>query len=310
MTTHEEHALAVPLAGGGPEAIPTAREICQREADILLLVETLTDCSAEERLVTRAELLERFLDRARLAPPVSAAELEQELRDLPDPRFEGPDAESVAQVIKRAKLMKDAIPGTSPDPDAPGIRKTRRMLSRREMLTALLRPREEDAQEEPLLANAASETSAPETPAPRELDLAYADALLAELEASNPDVASLTAWDGAVYYHYKPLLSGLYARILAAGNNPAIQLAGTVRESSRDYPRPVPVEMFEYPPFNFSPDTLQQCLHDMAEDPAFQDIRYTESSVGTVYLYSTLYLDEVYAAFLAENQDFGAIKSP
>ena len=55
---------------------------------------------------------------------------------------------------------------------------------------------------------------------------------------------------------------------------------------------------------------LQQCLRDMAETEEYADISFTESSVGTVYLYSTRYLDEDYAAFLAEKEDVGAIASP
>ena len=55
---------------------------------------------------------------------------------------------------------------------------------------------------------------------------------------------------------------------------------------------------------------MQQCLRDMAETGEYADIRFTESSVGTVYLYSTRYLDEDYAAFLAEKEDVGAIASP
>ena len=108
----------------------------------------------------------------------------------------------------------------------------------------------------------------------------------------------------------QPQMSSLYARILSTANNKMVQVASVVRESSRDYPRPVALEIFEYPPFLFEADALQQCLRDMAENPEYADIKFTESSVGTVYLYSTRYLDEDYAAFLAENEDVGAIASP
>ena len=135
-------------------------------------------------------------------------------------------------------------------------------------------------------------------------------ALLAGLLAENVDVAVFTAWDNREYYHYKPQMSSLYARILSTGNNKMVQIASVVRESSRDYPRPVALEIFEYPPFLFEAEALQQCLRDMAENAEYADIRFTESSVGTVYLYSAQYLDEDYAAFLAENEDVGAIASP
>mgnify|MGYP000691653810 CR=1 FL=1 len=131
-----------------------------------------------------------------------------------------------------------------------------------------------------------------------------------ELLAENDELAVFTAWDGKEYYHYKPQMSSLYARILSTANNKMVQVASVVRESSRDYPRPVALEIFEYPPFLFEADALQQCLRDMDENPEYADIKFTESSVGTVYLYSTRYLDEDYAAFLAENEDVGAIASP
>ena len=131
-----------------------------------------------------------------------------------------------------------------------------------------------------------------------------------ELLAENDEVAVFTAWDNKEYYHYKPQMSSLYARILSTANNKMVQVASVVRESSRDYPRPVALEIFEYPPFLFEADALQQCLREMDENPEYADIKFTESSVGTVYLYSTRYLDEDYAAFLAENEDVGAIASP
>ena len=135
-------------------------------------------------------------------------------------------------------------------------------------------------------------------------------ALLAELLDESEDVAAFTAWDNKEYYHYKPQMSSLYAGILSTANNRMVQVASVVRDSSRDYPRPVPLEIFEYPPFLFEAEALQQCLRDMAETGEYADIRFTESSVGTVYLYSTRYLDEDYAAFLAEKEDVGAIASP
>lgn len=41
-----------------------------------------------------------------------------------------------------------------------------------------------------------------------------------------------------------------------------------------------------------------------------QDIRFTTSSIGTVFLYSNKYLEDGYAEFLAEEQDVGAVMNP
>ena len=286
----------------------------QRSADKVLLVETLADFSSDERLVTADELLAAFTERAAITPPVTVAQVREELQTLPDPRFEGPDSETVAADMARIKAMEKAQPGSAPDPEVPGLRKTRRLLSRRQLLTSFLHPAEALAAPE----NAAEQTVEPApavepaqvAAAPRVVDGEYAAALLAELLTENDEVAVFTAWDNKEYYHYKPQMSSLYARILSTANNKMVQVASVVRESSRDYPRPVALEIFEYPPFLFEADALQQCLRDMAENPEYADIKFTESSVGTVYLYSTRYLDEDYAAFLAENEDVGAIASP
>ena len=324
--------LAAPLDGGG-EAAPQAgrpgapapaleqtaqaegqQMVNQRKADKVLLVETLADFSSDERLVTAEELLAAFMERAAATPPVTVAQVREELETLPDPRFEGPDSQTVAADMARIKAMEKAQPGSAPDPEVPGLRKTRRLLSRRQLLTSLLHPAETlaapgDTAEQAMEAAPAVE-SGQAAAAPRAVDGEYAAALLAELLAENDELAVFTAWDGKEYYHYKPQMSSLYARILSTANNKMVQIASVVRESSRDYPRPVPLEIFEYPPFLFEAEALQQCLRDMAENAEYADIRFTESSVGTVYLYSTQYLDEDYAAFLAENEDVGAIASP
>ena len=315
--------FAAPLDGGG-EAAPQAVEqtaqaegqqmVNQRKADKVLLVETLADFSSDERLVTAEELLAAFMERAAATPPVTVAQVREELETLPDPRFEGPDSQTVAADMARIKAMEKAQPGSAPDPEVPGLRKTRRLLSRRQLLTSLLHPAETlaapgDTAEQAMEAAPAVE-SGQAAAAPRVVDGEYAAALLAELLAENDELAVFTAWDGKEYYHYKPQMSSLYARILSTANNKMVQIASVVRESSRDYPRPVPLEIFEYPPFLFEAEALQQCLRDMAENAEYADIRFTESSVGTVYLYSTQYLDEDYAAFLAENEDVGAIASP
>lgn len=359
MSNKNQVQMAAPLGGGGPAApnmaqtgpaaqqteqtCPAAQQteqtcpdapameqaaqadesrlVNQRKADKVLLVETLADFSSDEHLVTVEELLAAFMERAAATPPVTVAQVRQELQNLPDPRFEGPDSQTVAADMARIKAMEKAQPGSAPDPEVPGLRKTRRLLSRRQLLSSLLHPAEALAANadsvEPVAESAAepaaelaTETAAQVAATPRVVEHAYAAALLAELLKEDEDVAVFTAWDNREYYHYKPQMSSLYARILSTGNNRLVQIASVVRESSRDYPRPVPLEIFEYPPFLFEAEALQQCLRDMAQSAEYADIKFTESSVGTVYLYSTQYLDEDYAAFLAENEDVGAIASP
>ena len=147
---------AAPFDGGGgaaPETGPIGtthqveeaegrRLVDQRKADKVLLAETLADFSSDERLVTADELLAAFMERAALAPPVTVAQVRQELEALPDPRFEGPDSQTVTADMARIKAMEKAQPGSAPDPEVPGLRKTRRLLSRRQLLSSLLHPAE------------------------------------------------------------------------------------------------------------------------------------------------------------------------
>ena len=108
-------------------------------------------------------------------------------------------------------------------------------------------------------------------------------------------------------YHDPALLSHSYARILDRKGCPAVLLAEEIRVNSREYPRPVPVELFEMPPFDLTPGAIEAVLTAMAADPAYRDITFTTTTMGTVYLFSSLYLERGYATFLAEQDESFAI---
>ncbi len=301
------------------QSAPLQDTVDQRRADKMLLIEMLTEYGAEERLVTEDELLTAFLERAEHMPSLTVSEVERALEELPDPRFEGPDSRTVALEMERIKEMEKTQPGSAPDPDVPGLRETRRRICRRELLQGLLTPHEapRSADGTKLDADTVSASGSAKDDVPgisssetRKLTRDYAETLLKELAKENEDVANLTSRKGSICWYYKPQMSTTYARILSTASDRKAQVAGVVRDCSRDYPRPVPLEMFEYPPFLYPAGDLQQCLHKMADDPEYQDIRFTESSVGTIYLYSSRYLDETYAAFLADREDVGVIDSP
>ena len=80
-------------------------------------------------------------------------------------------------------------------------------------------------------------------------------------------VANLTSWDEKEYFHYRPLLSASYARILSAKNNPAEMICDLVREHSRIYPRPVTIGTFQEEPFNLKPEELQELMQSFPKDP-------------------------------------------
>lgn len=176
-------------------------------------------------------------------------------------------------------------------------------LSRRALFTTIL------GKTDPVAVTAVTVTDSTLTDASPAEPLPDFEPLLAATLAANPDMAVVTL-AGEEAYHFLPLLSATYAGILAGKDDPARLMAATVRENSRDYPRPVPLDLFEYPPFDYSPELVQACLKALTDDPTCTDIRMTESSVGTVYLYSSLYLDHDYAEFLADREDVGLVLNP
>jgi len=129
------------------------------------------------------------------------------------------------------------------------------------------------------------------------------DALLAAVLATAPDIIAFQGLSGQTVYHAPDLLSRTYARILDRKGSPLLLMAEEIRANSRDYPRPVPVELFVAPPFGLAPEEIEQALRGMAASPDYQDITFTTAHTGAVYLFSTRHLEQSYAAFLAQRAE-------
>ncbi|WP_243312430.1 hypothetical protein [Fundidesulfovibrio agrisoli] len=114
-------------------------------------------------------------------------------------------------------------------------------------------------------------------------------------------LACFAGADGAARYHDPALLSATYAGIMDRKASPTLLMAEEIRANSREYPRPVPVELFEAEPFGLTPEQIGDALRAMAENPAFEDIAFTATSTGAVYLFSSRSLEPGYAKFLAEH---------
>jgi hypothetical protein len=136
------------------------------------------------------------------------------------------------------------------------------------------------------------------------------EALLAEILAAHQDLAALASISGQTLYHAPALLSCTYASILDRKATPVVLMAEEVRRSSAEYPRPLPLDLFEEPPFDLTPEQIGASLKTMAGSPEFQDISYTTTSTGAVYLFSTRFLDRPHATFLAERADTGLFLNP
>lgn len=130
-----------------------------------------------------------------------------------------------------------------------------------------------------------------------------AEELLPGLLAARPDLAVLQGCAGGLLYHAPELMSRTFARILDRKGSPLLLLAGEIRANSRDYPRPVPVELFAGPPFDLPAEDLAQVLAAMAESPDYADIRLFSTDSGARYLFSTRHLEPGYALFLAQREE-------
>ena len=64
----------------------------------------------------------------------------------------------------------------------------------------------------------------------------------------------------------------------------------------------MPAALFEQPPFDLAPEAVEAALRAMAARPEHQDIAAVRTSMGTLYLFSSRYLDRGQAAFLAERE--------
>ena len=136
-----------------------------------------------------------------------------------------------------------------------------------------------------------------------ELPEDYFETVCKATEEGDLGVFSITAPDGAEYLYFKPLMSHSYARILAVKDNAEALVCDQIRENSRIYPRPVPSQMFLEAPFDFDVPTLECLLQSIGQKEENKDIKFTQTSSGTIFLYSDKYLDDDLAEFLAEEQE-------
>jgi hypothetical protein len=127
----------------------------------------------------------------------------------------------------------------------------------------------------------------------------------------HPDLRKISGQQGHVFYHSTESLSESYAAILMwKSEDPLRMIAEVVRENSRVYPRPVPQDSFQGPPFGLTEEQIAECLAAMAEQEEYRDIAHTTTSIGTAFLFSTAYLDRDHADMLAEWLDVGQSANP
>lgn len=126
------------------------------------------------------------------------------------------------------------------------------------------------------------------------------------------DIRLVTSSTGADYLYSETYITRSYAGILirAAANDPCATIAATVRDESRIYPRPTPVELFREPIFNIEAGELDVHVARVLQREEYQDIKKIVASTGAVYLYSDLYLHPNQALAQVEWTEVGQDENP
>lgn len=267
-----------------------AEPILQMQADMLTLIDIVTQSSKRVELIDRDALYEAFCKEAVKAPVPTAQELVDQTQAKFDKVLHNPENEHPMHFRSKKEMKADAG-------KVPTMAAQREAFSRRELIATLLSGRVTEA----LAVAEAQEKSENEVQGEeREITPEYFDKVLDEVLAGDYGIGRIESWDNKEFFHFRPLLSGSYARMLSTKNNPIEAVVDMVRETSRIYPALTPIDVFQAPPFDMKPEDLQQVLKQISEDPDKKDIRFTTNSVDAVFLYSNRYIEDDYADALAD----------
>ncbi|HSB04584.1 MAG TPA: hypothetical protein VLK23_05265 [Thermodesulfobacteriota bacterium] len=125
------------------------------------------------------------------------------------------------------------------------------------------------------------------------------------------DLREIEGKNGVSRYYSSIYMGDKYVKILIQkGEDPLLMIAEMVRENSKIYPRPIPIDIFSGSPFEFSKEVLLDFLKEMGKQEEYQDIARTTTSMGRIYLYSTHHLEPDFASTLAEWLDVGQASNP
>ncbi len=134
---------------------------------------------------------------------------------------------------------------------------------------------------------------------------------LNSLIKKNKDLRALKAQDGSRRFFSSLLITEAYAGILLQKEGDPLRLiAEIVRQNSKIYPRPVPLDLFTQPPFDLGDQEVRDYIKKMTSDKAYRDISLTATSTSREFLYSSLYLEPDHASMLAQWFDVGRADNP
>jgi len=119
-----------------------------------------------------------------------------------------------------------------------------------------------------------------------------------------PDCSNIEVLMGhASYYLYDDsVMTDAYARwaFLAAEDDRIATFVECVRSESKVYPRPMAAQGLMNEPFSLTEDEINEVWETVSQMDEYSDIGKTVASNGAVYFYSRQYLNDPYAAALAE----------
>lgn len=127
------------------------------------------------------------------------------------------------------------------------------------------------------------------------------------------DVKGVTGPGGEVFLHSDLYLTGEDALLLARGGagDPRATIAEVVREASRLHPRPVRCRPLWARILGVADEELPHRIGELLRDPEYVDIaRLVHPATGSVYLYSTRYLDEGRAYAIMDWEEVGRAANP
>lgn len=87
-------------------------------------------------------------------------------------------------------------------------------------------------------------------------------------------------------------------------------VANTVREESKNYPRPTAFKLFSYAPFKITKEQLDEVIKQMENIEEYSDIKQVKTSNKKPYLYSEKFMTKQHAYSLAEWTEVGQANNP
>jgi len=142
-----------------------------------------------------------------------------------------------------------------------------------------------------------------------------ADMIAARVESTarieSPDIHILQGQECSRYYSSLSMADS-YAETLnlSAEGNEMELIAATVRRESRIYPRPTILNQFLTAPFSIEKERLKQIAETLAGDTEeYNDLELTQASNGDRYLFSTNFLEQPQAEYLAEWESVGILEN-